>query len=809
MPSYRIAYRIYSYFDKHPGAARALYISFIAAMIILGIYLRALPAIKYSLEFYEADSFIEYWQANYTYHHGLLSWYTLTRENNATQLFWYPWGRDFIYNSYPGIPLWTAMTYHVARYTGLSLKDWTALQPLVFAFISYITLILAVKQLTNNNKFAVASAAAFNTLLPAASDRTIVGFVEKTGIAVAFIFLAIYFYSKLARIVNDNRAWGSRKLLYTVLTALSIAMVGWFWGGYVYFLGAFVAFIVLYPVFNPRAITLNYLLYHYLLVALAIVFVVPSPANLVALGLLPFRARSLGIALLASLALPAIFYLLANSYKRFGLRKPILNRARYFTLLVIVAIAGVALYALGYIPISARFAWALGLRAITPAPPLVQSIAEHQSPLSDPRMVYNMLESWGSGLLALFVFSPLAMAVIGALYLIYRGGIDEVFIAVAFLLAFYAYLNAAYMEATASATGIVVASVFTGFIASKILPRREEVMAWAKGRARAGAKATAQIATLIITLLLAVNVALSGINHYEERARTVPTILAGGAPIAATTKAWVKTVEFLKNNLSDKAVVVSWWDYGYWISVAGGRKSVADGATLNSTQISILAKILTSKNETEMFNYMRMLRLPPNDTYLLTFDVFVFIPDQNKPNTYVVIPYPAQYSMVGMVDIPKSVWMVRIGGRNIADYFYVYYSGLAGQIASLYVSPRFDQPQDLPLIYKVMVDGILALSEFEANKTFEFMWYTGSLQTIAGLKYSYPQLSFLENSLGVKYAVSIEREYRFGPDQRPFKNYPYIKPYMIIAEPFEGVHLSGNAVLVEVVFIYKVTIPEH
>ena len=803
---YSLVGRIYAVFDKKPFIKTLVYTALIVFLIAFGIYLRAIPAMNYGLELHANDPWIEYWQANYTYHHGLLSWYSLRRDNPDTHIFWYPWGRDFVMTSYPGLPIWTAATYHVVKYTGLSLKDWVVLQPLVFALISYITLILAVNSISRGNKYAVIAAVALYTLVPAASDRSIVGFVEKEGIAITFIFLTIYLYSKLANSINNASIPSKKKIIYTVLTALSMAVVGWFWGGYIYVLGTMVAFIVLYPLFNPRGITWEYIKYHLLMIVLAMVFVTPAPSNLRALGFIPFSFKSPGIAMLIALILPILFALLHNYYRRIGLKRPLLNPVRYFMLIAVILVTGVALYALGYIHIGARFAWALGLRAITPAPPLVQSIEEHQSPLSSPSMVSDMLTSWGTGLAPLLLFSPLVMAILGALYLLYRGGMDQIYLALAFIIGFYSYLNAAYMEATASSTGLVVAGVFIGYLVTKIIPSREEVMMWKRGRVRVGTSLYTRLLALFIIALVSVNLVYSGINLYRTHNRMIPSIMAGGAPIGARTEAWYKTLEFLQHNLSKNAVVVAWWDYGYWISVGGHRISVADGATLNTTQISILAKILTSTSEDELFKYMKMLRLPPNDTYILVFDVFWFFQDPNNPNKYTVLPYYAPYSLVGMVDIPKSIWMIRIGGRDISNYLYLY--NLGGQVA--YIAPRFDQPDDLPLIYKIMVDGILSLNEYEENKTFEFAWYTG---TETSLSYRY---RVLERSLGVKWEITVTRDVtgRFRmkilqPSERPFANNSYIQPYMIIAEPFEGISTRPGTALVEVIFIYKVTIPEQ
>jgi len=803
-PIYRLMDRIYSHFDKKPDLEWIIAIAIIGIFLSLGVYMRVLPAINNGLEFHANDDFIEYWQANYTYHHGLLSWYTLTQDNPDTHLFWYPWGRDFTITSYPGLPIWTAATYHLVKFTGLSLKDWSILQPVVFAALSYFTLALAIYELTKGSRFAVVVAIILYTCIPAVADRGIIGFIEKEGVAITFIFLTIYFYSKLAKMINDQRVDLKKKILYAIYTAVSLAAIGWFWGGYVFILGSFIAFTILYPLFNSKAITNEYLLIHALIPILSIALQIVSPANLHTLGLYkPFNYRSIGVILIASLILPVIYAYLANYYRKIGLKKPLLNPVRYFFILVVIVAIGITLYASGVIRISARFAWALGLRAITPAPPLVQSIEEHQSPLTSISTISDMLVSWGTGLPAIYVipliFSPIILSIIGIVYCFYKGGLDYVFVGLTYLIGFYSYLNAAYMEAVASSLGIVVLSLFTAYILQSIIPSRREISDWRSRKVKAFKKTGFRLALLIIALILFANISIATSEMYSKHSRMVPMIMAGGGPIAARNDAWYRAIDVMKNMMPPDAVVVSWWDYGYWISVAGGKYSVADGATSNSTQIAILAKLLTSKNETELFQYMKMLRLPPDKTYLLVFDIFMFIRDSSDINKYYVYPYYQPYNLVGMVDIPKSIWMIRIGGRDIAEYLYLYEIRTPDGQTAIYISPRFDQPETLPLIYKVMVDGILSLSMFEANRTFVFKWYTGSMTE---LSYTY---SRVRQELGIKWQISVSNIADIT--KRPFANNTYIQPFMIIAEPYPLQLSNPDASLINVVFIYKITYP--
>ncbi|MEM4691523.1 MAG: peptide permease, partial [Desulfurococcaceae archaeon] len=215
---FKIATKIYDYADKHPLVFKAIYSVLVILAVFTGIFLRALPYYLNGLELLEADCYIEYWQANYVYEKGVLAWYTLTRSNPDTHIFWYPWGRDFITTSYPGLPVFIGVTYHVVRFLGLNLKDWVAITPLVFATFSYITLYLASKELSRNDKFTILAALWIYTLVPATSERSMIGWAEKEGVAMVFIFLSIYFYTKLLRIINDPKTSDRIRFVYAILS---------------------------------------------------------------------------------------------------------------------------------------------------------------------------------------------------------------------------------------------------------------------------------------------------------------------------------------------------------------------------------------------------------------------------------------------------------------------------------------------------------------------------------------------------------------------------------------------------------------
>jgi asparagine N-glycosylation enzyme membrane subunit Stt3 len=111
---------------------------------------------------------------------------------------------------------------------------------------------------------------------------------------------------------------------------------------------------------------------------------------------------------------------------------------------------------------------------------------------------------------------------------------------------------------------------------------------------------------------------------------------------------WMQALSWMKDNLPDDAVVVSWWDYGYWIEAIAGKTTLADGATGNQSQIGYIGRIMML-NQSESVPMLEAY----GATHILVFNTF-------NPGD------PEQQWPFG--DNVKWSWMVQIGGLNVSDY---------------------------------------------------------------------------------------------------------------------------------------------
>jgi len=810
-----VAERVY----KSPRAQRVLVVLLVAVSVVLAVLIRTAPFSLNGFEFFEFDSYIEYWQAKYVYEKGPLAWYTLTRSNPDTHIFWHPWGRDFIFTSYPFLPLWIGTTYHIAKIFGFTLQQWAAIQPVLFASVAVVVAYFAGKEVSGS-RVAGVLASLLLAVLPAAIERSVIGYVEKEGVAAVFIMLFIYFYAKLLKELTASTP-RSRLLLHTVLAALSLALVGWLWGGYVFILGTVVAFIVISPVLLKTYLNRDFVLYNILLVILSQVFVLPSPASANTLGLYPLKLHGLGLVLVGTSLLAPLYYYLGVEHRKLGFKKPLLTTGRYILLLIVLLIAGAVLVARGVLPISGRLAWALGLRFV-PVQPLVESIAEHQPPLASPSTVMRMLHAWGVYIIYLIIASPLFMSVLGALYLLYKSTPEKVYLAIAFAVAFYSYLNAVYMIGAAAYFGVLVVSCFIGALILKLIPKRVFQVVKTRGRGsrrevRGVTKTEMYTKTLTLLLLVAIfaNTGYTAYVDYTINSRILYTFKSGVSGFNLLSDSWYRAIEAIKST-PPNSLVIAWWDYGYGISVLGERASAADGSTINNTQIGIIGLILLSDTTEQAARLAKLLGAKSNTTFLMVIEG-LFISETESE--VVIWPIIVGNVLPGVVDWPKSLWMIKIGnsvvdelrnkGINVSEIntakFLYWYGGV--------LSPRFDNPQNTPLIYRIIIDAALYWASSQ-NKTARFCWFSGSEQFL-----DYDTRRLIESELKIRVDKSIAPHYESCVSERPLANDTYLEPYAVIIEPFRDpatgepvvVTFQGRSgVLYSVIVIYRFTeIPEN
>ncbi len=144
------------------------------------------------------------------------------------------------------------------------------------------------------------------------------------------------------------------------------------------------------------------------------------------------------------------------------------------------------------------------------------------------------------------------------------------------------------------------------------IPRRKTRFATHVGKEFSGA------ILIVVFLLLTFTFVLPSPRVFSQ-ADTPTTIAAASVPLKPddTVRDWIDTLAWMREKLPPDAVVASWWDYGYWITVWGNKTSLADNGTINTTQIGNIGYMFMS-NETEAIEMLKNY----DATHILVFTTF-------------------------------------------------------------------------------------------------------------------------------------------------------------------------------------------
>ncbi len=619
----------------------------VVILAILGGYVRLVPALNYGLEMDANDPWIAYWLAEYFHDNGLFSFSGLRDVDS----FWWPNGRDFLKGEKIGVSWLAAATYPIAEAAGLSLKEWLALFPVFAGVLTIILSYILVAGLTGSRLGGLVAASIFS-LYPGAIVRTTVNFVEKTGIAIPLLTLFYLLVLKSLR-ESDYRKAAVKGLLGGIIGGI----ISFFWGGYDIAIVSIAVLILVEPaLFKPSE--------HRLRVYIAIIaglIAVTAPNPVVGAS---YYYRDLGLSLIVSIV---IYAFALESVKRQLPFYGSYTRGKYVWLLSVLVVLGVITISSGLIRVSGRILMALGIRHLSP---LAESVQEHQ-----PVTWSTIFDNYGI---------PLIITIAGILYYAatrlslsrrLEPGRDLLIILTYLMSILLVYNNKqlAYFTQMASYFVSIAAGVSVGLLSLGMIEKRGKTVE---------RNAIKILAAGFITLIVLISTGYYGYSAYATNQYRAPQILTSGlGPFifpgqdgssvrVPLNKAWINALEYIKNSTREDALIVSWWDYGYWITVYTGRKTMADGATANETQIRLLAQILTG-TEGDANYLLRKIGAEPNNTYIVFYEVFRGQLDKNQ-STMIVFPEPGIrrpnpsgglfYGIVthGTADFAKSFQMLKI-----------------------------------------------------------------------------------------------------------------------------------------------------
>jgi dolichyl-diphosphooligosaccharide--protein glycosyltransferase len=131
----------------------------------------------------------------------------------------------------------------------------------------------------------------------------------------------------------------------------------------------------------------------------------------------------------------------------------------------------------------------------------------------------------------------------------------------------------------------------------------------------------------------------------------------GGSTFPISTTDWLDSMEWIKNNTPEDAVIGAWWDYGYWIQTKAERASLADNSTVNGDIIKKIAKLFLSSPD----QGWKILQNMEADYFV------VFVASQRLTVDNDDQPL---YVLSGGGDESKKQWFMRIAEEPLPKYLH-------------------------------------------------------------------------------------------------------------------------------------------
>jgi dolichyl-diphosphooligosaccharide--protein glycosyltransferase len=601
-----------------------LQVSILSVILFVAFAIRLLP-MRWGFHLSEFDPYAHYRSAEYVVNNGFLKWFEWTDDKR-----WYPFGAEVYKKLFPGLSFTAAFLYKILQLLAIpiSLYEFAVIFPLIMATLTCLMMYFWARD--TQGKTVGLFSALFLALNSSYIGRTSLGWFDDETVGV---FAIVLFAFLLLRSLDEHRTWNST-VKYAVASGLSLGYIFASWGASYYPLGLITLFAVLLLLVGRYS---KRLLLSYSLTLGTSLFIGINVPKLSMRFL--FTGPVLGA--LSVFSLLCLWEILRNTKT---------NKWKYIYTLGFIAIIGIAFAMLlgrGATPIAGKFHWVLNPFARL-FNPIAESVQEHRPP------------AWGS---FYYDYGMGIFFIIIGLYFAARNPTNRNLFLVLYALTsvYFASSMVRLLVILAPSFSMLWAIGLVGVLRPFIMvmrevpriPFRKKYVFGHVGKEFSGAAIILVFVLLSFSFILPTG-SMRDKPRVFEQAYSPVTIMASSVPLrmGKPILEWYDTLMWMKYELPHDTIVVSWWDYGYWISIIGNKTTLVDNATFNTTQIANVGRIFMY-NETEaikiLAKYERNGRRPE---YIVVFTTF----DTNGNDK-------------GYGDEGKWRWMARIAESKFGDFF--------------------------------------------------------------------------------------------------------------------------------------------
>ena len=579
--------------------------------------------LDYGNELNEFDPFFNFRATEYIVENGFSEYFEWHDDKS-----WYPTGRDVSATSQTMLHITAAISYEIFGGNS-SLYDFTIYFPLVISSLSIFVIFVLVRL------FAGTTAGLISSLLIAISlpiaVRGMAGWFKSEPLGLFYGLLGLYLF--LSGINSQNKKIAILKIISGGIV-MTFGMASW--GGNQFFIIPIGIFILVLPFIRKDHKFLVWSIPLFVVTFLATASLFERPGLNFVFGLGGF-----------SLIIPTIFLITCIFIQKLSKEK---NKTRNGLLLLLsILLIGSFLLIINEDSNFIKLPSYRYLNAINPfmftVDPLTDSVSEHASTDLSTSFIFNSIYMIFAGIGIWIILSKKITQ-------------SEIFIKkdmVAFVLILGitgVYISSAFvrLELFASLSLIIFASVGLSILSKEIF----------KINFFGVKNYTFKISYIVIIFVLFTIPLIypdSSSGNWISVVDISPTILNGGTNNPPTND-WLETLEWIKNNTPQDAVIASWWDYGYWITTMSDRATLIDNSTLIDSRIKHMANIFLSSPD-EGWSMLKEL----GSDYVVVFVTAERLENYSNSGERL-------YALGTGGDETKSQWFIRIAGLPVQNYLY-------------------------------------------------------------------------------------------------------------------------------------------
>ena len=520
-----------------------LILSFSVSMLI-----RSTPA-SYGFELFEFDPFFNFRATEYIVENGHDAYFDWMDEKS-----WHPFGRNISETSQVSLHIVTASLYPIFNF-GLSLYDFTILFPLVIGSLTSI-LVFAFVRVIGGTTAGLFAALIFSVSIPIFS-RGLIGWFKSEPLGLFFAFLAMYLF-----ISGMKFNKGKISIIKLIAAGLFLALGISSWGGILFFVLAIAIFYFAIPFIKHEK---NF-------------YIVAAPVFSVSLTIfsLMFERTSAYIIGYAGIVilLPTAYVIMAEFIKKFSSES---SKFRNCSILLFsIILSGIGIFSSGLVALPTfRFLNAIN-PFLTSTDSLTDSVAEHMT--TDMTLSFTLLSVF-------IIFAVIGGWALFSKKLALVKSDMRIFALITSIIAIYVSSAFVRLELFASIGVIILGSIGLSILVRKTFQQENKLF-------------VKIFFTFVISGLFIIPSFMPEGNSTLDWADFPPSILNGGSQYSKfTSNDWKESMEWLKNNTHEDAVIASWWDYGYWITTLSDRTTLIDNSTLIDWHMKKMAYVLITSPE--------------------------------------------------------------------------------------------------------------------------------------------------------------------------------------------------------------------